>query len=159
LPSSIWVLAWSSLAGQVLHLLQRGSRLDEGALLVSVGIGALLLGYIAAGVVRARTVRLVLAWVVLLLSLVAELVSLASADDPGHLAVLVLSLATTAVGLVALARFRRTDWYAWQRTKPPTREGARIGRLVAIGALVGMLGGVVQPAADGIDVRVRVAGR
>ena len=58
---------------------------------------------------------------------------------------------------VGLARFRRTDWYAWQRTKPSTHEGAPIGRLVSIGVLVGVLGGLIGPVDEGLDVRIDVA--
>jgi hypothetical protein len=71
----------------------------------------------------------------------------------------VFSLATTAVALAGLARFHRSDWYAWQRTRPSAHEGAPIGTLVAIGVLVGALGGLVGPVDDGLDMRVNVAAR
>ena len=123
LPRSIWVVALASLAGQAVQLARQGGRLDdEISLVLSVVLGGLLVGYVSAGVVRTRTVRLVLAWVV-------------------------------------LARFRGTDWYTWQRTKPSAHEGAPIGQLVAIGVLVGVLGGLTGPVGDGLDVRVSVANR
>ena len=123
LPKSIWVVALASLAGQAVQLARQGGRLDdEISLVLSVVLGGLLVGYVSAGVVRTRTVRLVLAWVV-------------------------------------LARFRGTDWYTWQRTKPSAHEGAPIGQLVAIGVLVGVLGGLTGPVGDGLDVRVSVANR
>jgi hypothetical protein len=56
-------------------------------------------------------------------------------------------------------RFRRTDWYVWQRTKPSTHDGAPGGQLVAIGVLVGMLGGLIGPIDEGLDVRISVADR
>jgi hypothetical protein len=71
----------------------------------------------------------------------------------------VFSLATTAVALAGLARFHRTDWYAWQRKKPPAHDGAPIGQVVAIGVLVGVLGGLIGPVDDGLDVRISVADR
>lgn len=146
LPRSIWVVAWASLAGQVTWLLAQGGRLDDAvSLAVSVVLGGLLVGYVSAGVVRARTVRLVIAWAVLLLSLVGELVALVLADDLGLASAAVVSLATSGVALAGLARFHRSDWYAWQRTKPPVHEGAPIGQLVAIGVLVGVLGGLMGP--------------
>ena len=158
LPRSIWVVAWASLAGQVVLLVRRGGRVDdEVSLLLSMVLGALLVGYVSAGVVRARTVRLVLAWVVLVLGSISGLVGLVSVDDPGRAALTVLSLATTAAALAGLVRFRRTDWYAWQRMKPSVHEGAPIGRLVVIGVLVGVLGGLTGPVEDGLDVRIRVA--
>lgn len=160
LPRSIWVVAWASLAGQAVLLVRQGGRLgDEASLALSVVLGALLVGYVSAGVVRARTVRLVLAWVVLMLGVIVGLVGLASVDDPGQTALALLSLATTAVALAGLARFHRSDWYAWQRRKPSTHEGAPIGQLVAIGVLVGVLGGLTGPVDDGLDVRISVADR
>ncbi len=159
LPTSIWVVAWASVAGQVLVMFRQGFRHgDEVSLLLSVVLGALLVGYVSAGVVRARTVRLVLAWVVLVLSLVGELFSLGSVDDLGQAVLAVLSLAIAVVSLVGLAKFRRTAWYAWQRSKPSTDEGASIRRLVAIGVLVGVLGGLIGPVDDGLYVRTSVAG-
>jgi hypothetical protein len=159
LPSSIWVVAWASMAGQAGLLAQQGVRLDnELSVVLSVVLGAVLVGYVCAGVVRTRTVRLVLAWFVLVLGLIADLVDLLSVDDLGQAPLVVLSLATTVVALAGLVRFRRTDWYAWQRTKPSVRDGAPIGQLVAIGVVVGVLGGLAVPVDDGLDVRISVAG-
>lgn len=160
LPRSIWVVAWASLAGQVTWLLAEGGRLDDAvSLAVSVVLGGLLVGYVSAGVVRARTGRLVIAWAVLLLSLVGELVALVVADDLGQASAAVVSLATSGVALAGLARFHRSDWYAWQRTRPPVHEGAPIGQLVGIGVLVGVLGGVAGPVDNDLEVRVTVAER
>ena len=158
LPTSIWVVAWACLADQALLLVSQGDRLqDDAALLVSVVLGSLLVGYVSAGVVRARTVRTVLAWLVLVLSLIGGLVALLTVDDAGQAVLAGLSLTTTVVALAALARFRRTDWYSWQRSKPSTDHGASIGGLVAIGVLVGALGGLIGPVDSGLDVRLHVA--
>ena len=160
LPRSIWVVAWASLAGQAALLLRQGDRVaDQVSLVVSGVLGALLVGYVSAGVVRARTVRLVLARVVLILGLIGGLFGLVSVDDLGQATLALLSLATTAVALAGLARFRRSDWFAWQRTRPSAREGAPIGQLVAVGVLVGVLGGLVGPVDGGLDVRIIVADR
>ena len=162
LPRSIWVVAWASLAGQAVVLLRQGPRVDdEVSLVVSVVLGALVVGYVSAGVVRARTVRVVIALVVLGLGLVSELVDLASVDgDPGRAVFVLLSLATTVAALGGLAAFRHTDWYAWQRARPAVDEGgAPIGQLVAMGVLVGVLGGVSGPVEDGFEVRIEVADR
>jgi uncharacterized membrane protein YfcA len=154
------VVALASLAGQVVLLARAGVRPDdEVSLALSVVLGAILVGYVSAGVVRARTVRLVLAWVVLGISLVTELVGLASVDDPGQASLVALSIVTTVLALAGLARFRRTDWYAWQRKKPPSHDGAPIGRLVAIGVLVGVMGGLVGPVDDGLAARIGIADR
>jgi uncharacterized membrane protein YfcA len=154
------VVAWASLAGQLGLLVEHARHLDDGvSIVVSILLGALLVGYVSAGVVRARIVRVVIAWLVLVLSLIGELVGLVSVDDPDQALLAVLSLATTAAALAGLARFRRSEWYVWQRTRPSVHEGAPIGRLVAIGVLVGVLGGLVGSAGDGLDVRVSVAAR
>ena len=160
LPTSIWVVAWASLAGQAALLLERGIRLDHGfSLVLSVLLGALLVGYVSAGVVRARTVRLVIAWVVLGLSAFGEAFGLMGVDDPGEAILVVLAVVTSAVALGGLAKFRNTDWYAWQRTKPSAHAGAPIGRLVAIGVLVGALAGIIGPGDDNkIDVHISTAG-
>lgn len=152
------MVAWASLAGQVVMLLRQGARVgDEVSLVLSVVLGALLMGYVSAGVVRARTVRLVLAWVVLVLSAIGELVVLVSVDDLVEAGLAVLSLATTVVAIAGLASFRHSEWYAWQRTKPSVQEGAPIAQLIAIGVLVGALGGLTGPDDDGLDVDIRVA--
>ncbi len=153
LPRSIWVVAWASLAGQGVPLLRRGVRLDDQvSFLLSAALGAVLVGYVAAGVVRARTVRLALVWIVLVLVAIGELAGLFAVDDPEEAGLTVLSLVLTAVTLAGLGRFRRSDWYAWQRTKPPAKDGAPIGRLVAVGVLVGLLGGLAAPVGSGSPV-------
>lgn len=158
LPRSIWVVAWASLVGQIVLLVLRGSRSDnEASIVVSVVLGALIVGYVSAGVVRARTVRLVIAWIVLVLSVVGSFLAMFSTDDLGRTVLAGALLVTSVVSLAGLVRFRRSDWYAWQRTGPPKGDGQPIGRLVAVGVLVGVLGGLVAPYDDGVDVRVRVA--
>ena len=160
LPRSIWVVAWSSLTGQALWFVEQGVRLDGAvSLVVSVILGALVFGYVSAGVARARTVRLVLAWVVLVLVLIGELVGLVLVDDLRQAGLAVLSLVTAVLALAGLATFHRTDWFAWQRTKPPAREGAPIAQLIAIGVLVGALGGLIGPIDNGPDVPVGVVDR
>jgi hypothetical protein len=160
LPRSIWVVAWASLMVQAVMLSRQGGRLsDDVSLVVSVVLGALLVGYVSAGVVRARTVRFALAWVVLVLAVIGGLVDLVSVGGLRLTALAVLSLATTAVALAGLGVFRRSDWYAWQRTRPSAHESAPIGWLVAIGVLVGVLGGLIGPISDGVDVGIQVGDR
>ncbi|QBR91552.1 hypothetical protein [Nocardioides euryhalodurans] len=157
-PRSIWVVACASLVGQAVLLVGQGGRLDdEVSILVSVVLGSLVVGYVSAGVVRARTVRVVLAVVVLVLSALVDLVGIFASHDPDGAALAALSLATTAVALAGLERFRRSEWYAWQRTRPPSHHGAPIGSLVMIGVLVGALGGLTGPVEGGVDVRISVA--
>lgn len=153
------MVAWASLVGQAVFLVQHGVRDDgELSLLVSVVLSALILGYVSAGVVRARMVRFVLAMVALSLVLVAEIVGLVGVDGPTDTVVLLFSLATTVVSLAALASFSRTDWFSWQRTKPPARQGTPIVPLVAIAVLVGVMGGLIGPVDNGFQVEFEVAG-
>jgi hypothetical protein len=157
LPRSIWLVAWASLAGQALLVLRNGSRVDDDvSQVVPMVLGALLVGWVSAGVVRARRIRIVLAWVVLTLGFVGGLAEVIWAHDPGGLVHAVLMLAASVASLLGLATFRRSDWYAWQRTRPAAREGAPIGQLVAIGVLVGALGGYVGLGDGGISMRVNV---
>jgi hypothetical protein len=129
---------------------------DEAAQVVSIALGGLLVGYVSAGVVRARRVRIVAAWVLLTLGVVGGIADLVSVDDVGQAALDLLALTATAVSLVALARFSTSDWYAWQRTRPPARDGASIRQLVVVGVLVGALGGYVGIVDGGVTMQVDV---
>ena len=97
--------------------------------------------------------------VVLVLSVIGGLGGLVSVDGPGEATLALLSLASTAVAMAGLAKFLSTDWYAWQRTKPSVHEGAPIGQLVAIGVLVGALGGLTGPVVGGFNVGITVGDR
>lgn len=155
LPRSIWLVAWGSLAGQVLLVVEHGGRVgDEGAQLFSMALAALLVGYVSAGVVRARRVRIALAWISLTLSLLGVLGEVVSASDLGEAAYEVPALVAALACVVGLARFHGSDWYAWQRTRPPVRAGASIAQLVVIGVLVGALGGYVGLVDEGVSVRI-----
>ena len=157
LPPSIWVLAWAALAGQVLLVARHGGRVgDDAAQVASMVLGAAVVGYVSAGVVRARRVRVVLAWVVLALGSIGGVADLGSADGAGEAALAVLALVVGGAALAGLAGFCRSDWYVWQRTRPSTREGASIRRLVVVGVLVGALGGYVGLVDDGVTARVNV---
>ena len=123
---------------------------------MSVALGAVIVGYVSAGVVRARTVRVVVARVVLVLGLIGAMMSLVSAEDGGGAALAVLALASTALALVGLWTFRRTEWYAWQRTRPSVRGAEPIHWLVVIGMLVGLLGGLASHGDDGLHTRVDI---
>ena len=160
LPMSIWVVAWASLAGQALVVAAQGMRDDdEIGLVVSVVLSGLIVGWVSAGVIRARTVRLVVAWIVLSLAFLIELGGIVGLDGPGEAALHVLGLTTSVLALVGLAAFHRTEWFAWQSTRPPAAAGAHIGPLVTVAVLVGALGGITVPAEDGVNVRISVVER
>jgi peptidoglycan/LPS O-acetylase OafA/YrhL len=157
LPRSIWVVAWASLVAQLVQLVHREPGFDnEVSLVVSVVLGGLLVGWVSAGVVRARTGRVVVAWVVLVLSGIAEVVAVFSTDDSTPLLPALVALATTVVSLVGLAMFRGTEWWRWQRTRPPRDEGASIAGLVAVAVLVGVLGGVMGVNEDSFNLTVNL---
>jgi hypothetical protein len=155
LPTSIWVVAWASLVGQVAQLVRRGPGFEnEVSLVGSVVLGGVLVGWVSAGVVRARTVRVVLAWLFLLLGGIAEVVAVFSSDDSTPAPAALFALATTVASLAGLATFHRSEWWQWQRTRPPSSEGPSIGALVAVAVLVGVLGGVMGADQDGFNVRL-----
>ena len=155
LPTSIWVLAWASLASQVVTVATRGIKAEnEVSLVGSVLLGVLLVWFFSVGVIRARMVR-----IVLVLSGIAELVAVFNPDDATGALRAIVGLVTTAVSLLALNQFRQSAWYAWQRTKPPTDQGESIGGLVAIAVAVGALGGLVGPAEDGFRVEFNASGQ
>ena len=157
LPTSIWVLAWTSLVGQVGQLAFRGPGFEnEVSLVGSMLLGAVLVGWVSAGVVRARTVRVVLAWIVLVLGGIAEVVAVFSTDDSTSVPAALFGLATTLVSLVALSRFQGTDWWRWQRTRPPKDAGPSIAGLLAVAVLVGVLGGVMGVDEDGFSFTVNL---
>lgn len=148
LPRSIWVVAWASLAGQALLVLRNGGRVDDDvSQVVSMVLGALLVGYVSAGVVRARRIRIVLAWVVLTLGFAGGLAEVIWAHDPAGVVHAVLMLATSVASLLGLATLRRSDWYAWQRTRPTAREGP---------PSASWLGGYVGLGDGGVSMRVNV---
>lgn len=150
LPTSLTVLAFASLAQQVVSLLVLGPKDDGASYLISMAFGGLVVGWVAAGVTRARTVRLALAWLVLVIVSLALVVDLLTTQPDDTTLLDALTLAFTLVSLAALREFHRTDWFIWQRTLPSTEQGEPIGAVVAIGVLVGVLGGIipVQHAAD-----------
>lgn len=155
LPTSIWVLAGASLASQVATVALRGIKAEnEVSLVGSVLLGVVLVWFFSVGVIRARMVRVVIVWIVLVLSGIAELIGVVDPDDANAFARALIGLVTTVVSIAALERFRHTDWYAWQRTKPPTDQGESISGLVAIAVAVGALGGLVGPAEDGFRVEL-----
>lgn len=158
LPTSIWVVAWASLAGQLLVVVDQGIRELSGvALVVSAAFGGVVFGFVSAGVVRARTGRLVIAWVILVLALLAQVGALTSVDDLGEGAIRGLSLAFLVVALAGLARFHKTDWYVWKRRYPSAR-GASITPLVTVGVVVGILGAMAALSDEGAIIQISFSG-
>src|SRR3712207_9060777 len=61
LPAAAWVLGLSCLAGQLLQLAEVGAKQADDGLLLSLVLGAVATAWVSSGVLRARTIRLVLA--------------------------------------------------------------------------------------------------
>jgi hypothetical protein len=105
-------------------------------------------------VLRARTGRLVVAWVLFSLTLLFELVGLVG-EAPTPAAGDVLDLALTGATVASLAVFCSSDYFRRQRSgagSPPA-----IGGLLVIAVVVGALGGLTAPATgDGPGVHVHV---
>jgi hypothetical protein len=139
LPVSAWVLGWLFLADQLVGLVQRGlSRSDAVWVVLSVVLTAVVVRWFAAGILRARTGRLVVVWVLLALVLLFSLLG-------GDL------LATTfaAAQIAALGVFSSTDYFRRQRSRHDA-TGRQLRALLAIAVVVGILGGITA-SADGDD--------
>ncbi len=152
-------MSWGWLAGQVVSVAQRGFQ-DNGAVLavVSMLLSGLVVGWFAAGVLRGRAARVVVVWVLAVLLAVLELVALFVSDGFGELLRTLAALATSLVTIAALAQFCRSGYYRWQRDRP-AEQGPPIGQLVAIGVVMGVLGGLVGPVdGQGVNVNISVAG-
>lgn len=146
LPASVWALGWACLLTQLLALADRGfSRSDGSWVLLSVALSALVVGWVSAGVLRARTGRLVVAWLLFGIELVASVVG--AADQlPALSGMEVLALAVSLVQVVALAVFCGSNYFQRQRTRPTQGREPSIVGLVLVAVVVGGLGGLTAPA-------------
>jgi hypothetical protein len=155
-PPSAWALACSCLLGAIVGLAGRGlSHADGFWILVSVALSALVVGWVSSGVLRARTGRLVLAWVVFSLEVVLGLLAVVS-QLPAPPTGTVLDLATSVGSFVSLALFCRTDFFRLQRSAPAAGAPAIEG-LLLVAVAVGVLGGLAAPVqGDGPGIHVHV---
>ena len=149
-PPSLWALGWSSVAGQVLVLAERGPQ-DPSRWAGSVLLGVVLVPLIVHGVVRARPIRF---WFVVVLLCLAPLFGIIGlVVDPSWWDAVVVGL-----GMVQLALMRdyhASEWFAWQRTRPST--GPSIVPILLVAVLVGALGGVIGAPSDGPGVNTHVS--
>jgi choline-glycine betaine transporter len=147
-PAAAWTFAWSCLVGQLLALIEGGPD-ESNQVILSMLLGAVVVGWFSYGVLRARVVRVVVVWILFVLGTLALLVTMA--DDPTgwHLVQLVL----TVVQFAFFVQFTRTGYYRWQRSRPQ-QPGPSLSGLVAIALLVGALGGVVGANEDEFSARV-----
>lgn len=150
LPASAWVLACACLIGQLLALVDRGFNSSDGTwVLLSIVLSALVVGWVSAGVLRARTGRLVLVWILFTAELVASVFSVIDGfSAPADMAILGLAASLTQV--VALALFCRSRYFQRQRSHPAPEAEPSIAGLVLVAIVVGALGGLTS-AENGND--------
>ena len=146
-PTAAWALAWSCLAGQVLLLGERGADSSAVEMLVSALIGAVLVVWIANGVLTARTGRLLLVWAIFVLAALLYGVALLDASVAGASDWRFVSFASSLVQLACLAWFTNTEYFAWQRSRPQA-GAAGLGGLILVAVLVGALAGVIGAPED-----------
>ena len=158
LPAAAWALAVFSVLAQVVTAIDDGIRTGGLDVVVSMLIGALVIWWFAAGVLSARTVRLVITWVLLVLAAVVELVTVIDVGLSGQGGLPLLHLATSLAMIGSLMWFSTTPYYSWQRNRPRVSGPPRAG-ILAVAVVVGLSAGLVQPD-DGAPVNVQLgAGR
>lgn len=147
-PASAWALAGVCLLGQLLALADRGiSRTDEFWVFVSMVLSALVVGWVSAGVLRARTGRLVLVWVLFAIDLLVNVIG--TVDQLSTISAVDLArLAISVAQVVALSVFGSSPYFQRQRERQRQRPRAsRVGEpsiagLVLVAVVVGGLGGL-----------------
>ena len=146
LPASAWVLAFSCLMGQLMALADRGFNQSDGTwVLLSIVVSALAVGWVSAGVLRARTGRLVLVWILFAAELIASVFSVIDGvSTPAAMAI--LGLAASLAQVVALALFCRSRYFQRQRSRPGQEAEPSIAGLVLVAIVVGALGGLTSNA-------------
>ncbi len=157
MPTAAWALAWSSVLAQVMTALDVGVKpLDDEMVLLSMLLGALVVWWFAAGVLAARTVRLVVTALLLGLMLLVEVVTVVAEALDGRVGITVLHLVTSVLMIGSLWWFTRTPYFACQRTRPARPGPSRAG-VLTVAVLVGLSAGVVQPAQDGLRVELNAS--
>lgn len=155
LPTAAWALALSSVLAQVVTALDDGLRSGGLDVVVSMLIGALVVWWFAAGVLAARTGRLVVTWLLLVVVAVAEVVTVIDVG-PGEGGIWLLHLATTLAMIGSLMWFSTTPYYYWQRTRPRVGGPSRAG-ILAVAVVVGLSAGLVQVDRSPVDVHINAA--
>ncbi|KRF21005.1 hypothetical protein ASG90_00895 [Nocardioides sp. Soil797] len=144
LPQSAWAIAWLFLVGQVVLLVTRGvNPADWPMVVVSMLLTAVIVRWLASGVLRARTVRLAIVWILLSLATGLSLVGLLI-DPAATTAVDLVDFAFTVAELVALGAFCRTNWFKNRRRSPNVSRSA-LAPLLLVVVATGLLGGLTAP--------------
>jgi len=154
-PAAAWALGVTCLIDQLLLLGEVGAKQTDDGMLLSMAIGAIVTGWVAAGVLRARTVRLAIAGVLLVLGLLSFGINCVDGGMDAVVGWVGIHFVASAVSVAALVWFTRTDYFAWRRRNPQA-DGPSLAPLVAIAVLVGLLGGVVSTPARATRIWVHV---
>ena len=145
-PRAAWAMAWLFLGGQCVDLMARGpNSADLQWVAVSIVLTGLVIRWVADGVLRGRTARLVIVWI--LLSAAMSLSLLGLVIDPSAIGVEdVLSFAVTVAQLVALGVFCTTGYFRSRRAGSDVARSA-LAPLLIIAIATGVLGGLTAPVA------------
>lgn len=148
LPPVAWVVAWSFLIGQVVHLLTRGVNPAEPVWIVgSMLLSAVVVRWFAVGVLTARTGRLAVVWVLLSAAVALGFTGFAS-DAVQMTGAELVTFAFTLVQLGALGVFCTTNYFKARRERPHVSRAA-LAPLLLIAVVTGLLGGLTAPADEG----------
>ncbi len=147
LPASAWGVGWAFLGTQVFGLMRRGlTGADAPWAFLSMVLSAAVVAWFAAGVLRARPLRTGFVWVILVLGLLLELISLLAEPRLGDWFELVVS----TIPVLALASFCRSPYFAEQRSLGADASFVRpaIGGVLALAVVTGALGGITDRVDD-----------
>ena len=146
LPGSAGAIAGLSILCELALVGEQGLWLDDPGVPISIGLTVAAVVWVSYGVLAGRTVRTVLAGLILGLSTVGFALDAVFGASPGWALVqLVLSLGALA-SFISLVR---SPYYAWQRHRHDTSRSPVAGVLV-LAALSGVLGPVSGPL-PGVD--------
>lgn len=149
LPPIAWALAWLFLVGQVVLLFARGVNPAEPVWVVgSMLLSAVVVRWIADGVLRARTGRLAIVWVLLSADVAVGFIGFASdfaSDAVEMTGAEVATFAFTLAQLGALGAFCTTDYFKARRVGPGVSRAA-LAPLLLVAVATGVLGGLTAPA-------------
>lgn len=147
LPTIAWTLAWLFLAEQVANLMVRGMNASFPWVVLSMMLTVLVVRWVADGVLRARTVRLVLVWILLSAAVSLSLVALLI-DAAGLTAGELVTFGFTLAQLVTLAVFCTTTWFKDRRVRPNVSR-AVLAPLLLIAVVTALLGALTAgPSGD-----------
>lgn len=153
-PTVAWAMAWLFLAGQVAGLMVRGVRSDDLPwTLASMLVAAVVVRWFADGVLRARTVRLVVVWIALSAAVCLALAGILSGTTATS--VDAVTLVFSVGQLVALGLFGTTAYFKACRSGSEV-SAPTVAPLLLIAVATGLLGGMTASLPDGSATQVQI---